>query len=146
MAKYIVRLEGTADMNSDGITHSNFDAYLGFDPEKGTYFNTLTRNSALFFNSEEEAEAAFSAYVNGVYRLRFARYRIEVIPFRRKVLHLENKATGVHKYYGSLVAMCSDNKDLPYHTLKRIIFESPWENEVYKIRLGELLTPSDVKN
>lgn len=146
MAKYIVRLEGTGDMSSHGIFHSNFDAYLGFDPEKGAYFNTMTRKSALLFNSQEEAEAAFAAYVNGVYRLKFARYRIEAIPFRRKVLHLENKVTGVHKYYGSLVAMCHDNEELPYHTLKRLFFETPWENEVYKIRMGELLTPSDVKN
>lgn len=63
----------------------------------------------------------------------------------RKVLHLENKATGEHKYYGSLVALCNDNEALPYHTLKRLKYEQPWENETFKIRVGSLLTPSDVK-
>ncbi len=69
---------------------------------------------------------------------------------KRKVLHLEIKATGEHKYYGSLVALCLDNEDIIppsfYHTLKRLKFEQPYENEVYKIRLGSLLTPSEVKS
>lgn len=67
----------------------------------------------------------------------------------RKVLHLEIKSTGEHKYYGSLVALCKDNENIIpaafYHTLKRLKFETPYENEVYKIRLGSLLTPSEVK-
>jgi hypothetical protein len=63
----------------------------------------------------------------------------------RKILHLENKTTNSHKYYGSLVALCNDNEALPYHTLKRLKFEIPWENETFKIRVGSLLTPSDVK-
>jgi len=64
---------------------------------------------------------------------------------KRKILHLEIKQTGEHKYYGSLVALCDDNEYLPYHTLKRLKFETPWENEAVKIRLGSLLTPSEVK-
>ena len=67
----------------------------------------------------------------------------------RKVLHLEIKSTGEHKYYGSLVALCLDNENIIppafYHTLKRLKFETPYENESYKIRLGNLLTPSEVK-
>lgn len=66
----------------------------------------------------------------------------------RKVLHLENKITGDHKYYGSLVALCLDNKDIIpppfYHTLKRLKFEQDYVSENYIIRLGALLTPSDV--
>jgi len=31
---------------------------------------------------------------------------------KRKVLHLENKVTGEHKYYGSLVALCQDNENI----------------------------------
>ncbi len=68
---------------------------------------------------------------------------------KRKVLHLENKTTGEHKYYGSLVALCQDNENIIpsafYHTLKRLKFEQPYDNDIYKIRLGSLLTPSDVK-
>jgi len=67
----------------------------------------------------------------------------------RKVLHLEIKETGEHKYYGSLVSLCKDNEEIIpssfYHTLKRLKFQEPYENDVYKIRLGALLTPSDVK-
>ena len=63
----------------------------------------------------------------------------------RKILHLENKTTGEHKYYGSLVALCKDNLALPYHTLKRLKFNPPYNNLGYKIRLGSLLTPSDVE-
>jgi len=67
----------------------------------------------------------------------------------RKLLHLENKKTGEHKYYGSLVALVKDNEDIIppsfYHTLKRLKFETPYENESYKIRLGNLITPSEVK-
>jgi hypothetical protein len=43
------------------------------------------------------------------------------------------------------VALCNDNEALPYHTLKRLKFKTPWENETFKIRVGSLLTPSDVK-
>jgi hypothetical protein len=68
---------------------------------------------------------------------------------KRKVLHLENKTTGQHKYYGSLVALCQDNEDIIppafYHTLKRLKFNLPYDNLDYKIRLGSLLTPYEVK-
>lgn len=64
---------------------------------------------------------------------------------RRKILHLENKATGEHKYYGSLVALCDDNEDVPYHTLKSMKSLETWQSDKYKIRLGSLLTPSEVK-
>ncbi len=67
----------------------------------------------------------------------------------RKVLHLQIKATGEHKYYGSLVALCDDNEDaIPkerYHTLKRLSFDTPYENEAVIIRKGFVLTPSEVK-
>jgi len=64
---------------------------------------------------------------------------------KRKVLHLEIKATSEHKYYGSLVALWNDNNAIPYHTIKRLDLSNWWENESFKIRLGSLLTPSDVK-
>jgi len=63
----------------------------------------------------------------------------------RKVLHLEIKTTGEHKYYGSLVALWKDNEAIPYHTIKRLDLTNGWENEAIKIRLGVLLTPSDVE-
>lgn len=63
----------------------------------------------------------------------------------RKVIHLENKTTGEHKYYGSLVALWKDNDAIPYHTIKRLDLSQGWENEAFKIRLGSLLTPSDVE-
>jgi len=67
----------------------------------------------------------------------------------RKILHLENKTTGEHKYYGSLVALCKDNGNIIppafYHTLKRLKFEIPYQTETYIIRLGALQTPSDVE-
>lgn len=63
----------------------------------------------------------------------------------RKVIHLEIKATSEHKYYGSLVALWKDNDDFPYHTVKRLDLSDGWENEAFKIRLGVLLTPSDVE-
>ena len=63
----------------------------------------------------------------------------------RKVIHLENKTTSEHKYYGSLVALWKDNDDFPYHTVKRLNVSKGWENETFKIRLGVLLTPSDVE-
>ena len=63
----------------------------------------------------------------------------------RKVIHLEIKATGEHKYYGSLVALWKDNSSFPYHTVKRLDLSNGWENEAFKIRLGELLTPADVE-
>lgn len=64
----------------------------------------------------------------------------------RKVLHLEVKLTGEHKYYGSLVALCKDNEAIPYHTIKRLDLAEGWENDVFKIRLSVLLTPSDVED
>lgn len=67
------------------------------------------------------------------------------IKLKRKVLHLEIKATGEHKYYGSLVALWNDNDGFPYHRVKRLNLSKGWENEVFKIRLGTLLTPSEVE-
>lgn len=64
---------------------------------------------------------------------------------KRKILHLELKTTGEHKYYGSLVALWKDNETIPYHTIKRLDLSEGWENENFKIRVGSLLTPSDVK-
>lgn len=63
----------------------------------------------------------------------------------RKVIHLEIKSTSEHKYYGSLVALWKDNETIPYHTIKRLDLSEGWENETFKIRLGVLLTPSDVE-
>ena len=67
----------------------------------------------------------------------------------RKILHLENKTTNKHRYYGSLVALCRANESIIpkafYHTLKRLKFETPYETETYIIRLGSLQTPSDVE-
>lgn len=63
----------------------------------------------------------------------------------RKILHLKFKKTHEHKYYGSLVALWKDNEQIPYHTIKRLDLADGWENEAFKIRLGSLLTPSDVE-
>lgn len=63
----------------------------------------------------------------------------------RKVLHLHIKKTNEHKYYGSLVALWKDNEAIPYHTIKRLDLSAGWENEAFKIRLGTLLTPSEVE-
>lgn len=63
----------------------------------------------------------------------------------RKILHLENKTTSEHKYYGSLVALWKDNETIPYHTIKRLDLSMGWGNETFKIRVGSLLTTSDVK-
>ncbi|MEO6682169.1 MAG: hypothetical protein ABIN48_05030 [Ginsengibacter sp.] len=66
----------------------------------------------------------------------------------RKVLHLENKATGEHKYYGSLVALFLDNKDLGISkfSLDRYDFNQPFENETHIIRSGFLFSAGDIRN
>ncbi|MNG66057.1 hypothetical protein D3C71_344030 [compost metagenome] len=68
----------------------------------------------------------------------------------RKVLHLEIKLTGEHKYYGSLVALCSDNEHIikkeRYHTLKRISFDKHYITDTYIIRKGSVLTKSIILN
>jgi superfamily I DNA and/or RNA helicase len=62
----------------------------------------------------------------------------------KKILHLEIKANdqteAQHKFYGSLVALTNDNKALPYHTLKWEDLTKGWENELFTIRQGELIT------
>lgn len=63
---------------------------------------------------------------------------------QRKIVHLEIIKTGKHHYYGSLTALCNANKKLSYQTLRRIDFKKPWENELYIIRVGRLLTSSDI--
>lgn len=57
----------------------------------------------------------------------------------RKIMHLENKATGEHKYYGSLVALLKDTPELPFHTVRRIT-QFPYERDSYIIREGVLIT------
>ena len=66
----------------------------------------------------------------------------------KKVLHLHNKTTGEHTYYGSMVALCKYNEILIpkafYHTLKRLSFAVAYDSETYIIRLG-VLKPSKSK-
>lgn len=62
----------------------------------------------------------------------------------RKIMHLENKTTGEHKYYGSLVALLKDTPELPFHTVRRIT-KFPYERDNYIIREGVMLTPREVE-
>lgn len=62
----------------------------------------------------------------------------------RKILHLENKATGEHKYYGSLVALLEATPEIPFHTVKRVA-EFPYERDGFIIREGELLSSLEVR-
>lgn len=70
---------------------------------------------------------------------------------KRRIFHLELKATGEHKYYGSLAAVFLDNKDLGVSkfTLDRYEFEkapySEFENEICVIRKGAMLSAGDVR-
>ena len=65
----------------------------------------------------------------------------------RKVLHLEMKATGEHKYYGSLAAVFLDNKNLRVSkfTLDRYDFSQPFENEVCIIRKDFMSSAGDIR-
>lgn len=56
----------------------------------------------------------------------------------RKVVHVYNKKTGEHKYYGSLVAAKKGEESLPFHTLVRFKGEV-WENKEYIVRFGRLV-------
>ena len=65
----------------------------------------------------------------------------------RKVIHLENKATGEHKYYGSLAAVFLDNKDLQVSkfSLDRYDFTIPFENKVCIIRKAFMSSAGDIR-
>jgi len=65
----------------------------------------------------------------------------------RKVIHLENKATGEHKYYGSLAAVFLDNKDLQVSkfSLDRYDFSQPFENEKCIIRKAFMSSAGDIR-
>ena len=65
----------------------------------------------------------------------------------RKVLHLEIKSTGEHKYYGSLVAVFLDNKDLGVSkfSLDRYDFSTPFENEKCIIRKAFMSSAGDIR-
>jgi len=66
----------------------------------------------------------------------------------RKIYHLEDKKSGSHRYYGSLLALCRDNPDIGVsrHTLYRYDFETPYENEKVIIRKDHMQTTVDVTN
>lgn len=66
---------------------------------------------------------------------------------KRKLFHLTIKATGEHKYYGSLQALFLDNKDLGISkfTLDRYNFVKPFENEVCVINKGFVLSTGDIR-
>ena len=70
-------------------------------------------------------------------------FPVKILINNRKIMHLENKATGQHEYFGSLVAYCA-TPGLPFHTVKRIT-EFPYERENFVIREGELLSSLEVK-
>jgi hypothetical protein len=56
----------------------------------------------------------------------------------RKVVHVYNKKTSEHKYYGSLVAAKNGEESLPFHTLVRFKGEV-WENKEYIVIFGRLV-------
>lgn len=65
----------------------------------------------------------------------------------RKIFHLEIKADGSHKYYGSLSALCSENPNLGVSkfTLDRFNFKSPFENEICIIRKSVMKTTGSIR-
>lgn len=66
---------------------------------------------------------------------------------KRKILHINIKATGEHKYYGSLQALFLDNKDLKVSKFKmdRYDFVNPFENEVCVINKGFVFSAGDIR-
>ena len=66
---------------------------------------------------------------------------------KRRLFHLELKATGEHKYYGSLAAIFLEYQNLGVSkfTLDRYDFEKPFENEVCIIRKGLMSSTGDVR-
>lgn len=64
----------------------------------------------------------------------------------RKIFHLETKADNSHKYYGSLSALCSENKNLGVSkfTLDRFDFAEPFENSICIIRKSVMKTTGSV--
>lgn len=55
----------------------------------------------------------------------------------RKVVHTFNKETGIHKYYGSLVAACKE-ENVSIHILNRLKW-SYYEDDKYIVRIGRLV-------
>lgn len=66
---------------------------------------------------------------------------------KRRLFHVQIKATGEHKYYGSLAAVFLDNKDLGVSkfTLDRYDFLKPFESEVCVINKGLVLSAGDIR-
>lgn len=67
---------------------------------------------------------------------------------KRRIFYLTIKATGEHKYYGSLAAVFLDNKDLGVSkfTLDRYDFSQSFENEKCIIRKGFVLSTGDIRD
>ena len=65
----------------------------------------------------------------------------------RRLFHLQLKATGEHKYYGSLAAVFLDNKDLGVSksTLDRYDLSTPFENEKCIIRKDFMSSAGDIR-
>ena len=64
----------------------------------------------------------------------------------RKIFHLEIKSEGSHKYYGSLSALCFENRNLGVSkfTLDRFDFTKPFEYETCIIRKSVMETTGSV--
>lgn len=65
----------------------------------------------------------------------------------RRLFHVQNKSENSHKYYGSLSALCNDNRNLGISkfTLDRFDFESgDFENENFIIRKSVMKTTSQL--
>ena len=65
----------------------------------------------------------------------------------KRLFHLTIKASGEHKYYGSLAAIFLDNKDLGVSkfTLDRFDFSEPFENTTCIIRKSVMKTTGSVR-
>lgn len=64
----------------------------------------------------------------------------------RKVLHIEDKSTNKHYYFGALSTIKKYLSDFPYHTVKAKYYNKKgWENGKYKLRVGKIYTAFGLK-
>lgn len=66
---------------------------------------------------------------------------------KRRLFHLHIKVNNYHKYYGSLMALLLDNKNLGISKsyLEKYEWSEPYENDLIIIRKGFMSSANDVR-
>jgi hypothetical protein len=79
MSNFYVKLEGTACIGHDGLSYSNMDAFLCYNPDKNKHYCAMGSINIKLFETKDEARQAALTFRKSAYCYRNASFEIESV-------------------------------------------------------------------